>query len=400
MNTLVNPLVLNQSQPWPNDEISVRCIQITQETHDVRSFCFAADEPLLFTFKPGQYVQITTDIDGTPTSRLYSISTPPSRPHNFSITVKRVPGGVVSNWLHESFQVGDTLCIKGAMGAFNFSDLPSRKALMLSGGSGITPVMSMSRWLYDVADDVDIHFVHSARTPSDIIYHHELQSMDTRTPNFRLSLVCEGSLTGETWSGYRGFLNKEMLEQMVPDLMERTIYICGPEPYMQAVRKIIKALDFPMDQYHEESFGGATLPAATSPEAIPSPTNDNDDTASDTSNEPTKTALNGKSKDIEPLSETISPPTQYSSQSSSLTFTKADKSVSCEASETILDVAAKNGLWVASACRMGFCGSCKVQKVSGSVSMTHSGGITDVEIEQGLILACCSYAQDDVVLEL
>ena len=281
------------------------------------------------------------------------------------------------------------------MGAFNFSDLPSRKALMLSGGSGITPVMSMSRWLYDVADEVDIHFVHSARTPSDIIYHHELQSMDTRTPNFRLSLVCEGSLTGETWSGYRGFLNKAMLEQMVPDLMERTIYICGPEPYMQAVRKIIKALDFPMDQYHEESFGGATPP-----ETIPNPTNDNDEVTPDLSNETTENTPYGKSNAIKPSSETISPSHQYSGQSSSLTFTKADKSVSCEASETILDVAAKNGLWVASACRMGFCGSCKVQKVSGSVAMTHSGGITDIEIEQGLILACCSYAQDDVVLEL
>ncbi len=378
MNTLVNPLVLNQSQAWPDDEISVRCIQITQETHDVRSFCFAADDPLLFTFKPGQYVQIKIEIDGAQINRLYSISTPPSRPHNFSITIKRVPGGVVSNWLHENFQVGDYLQIKGAMGEFNFTDLPSRKALMLSGGSGITPVMSMSRWLYDVADDVDIHFVHSARTPSDIIYHHELQSMDTRTPNFRLSLVCEGSLTGETWSGYRGFLNATMLEQMAPDLMERTIYICGPEPYMQAVRRILKELNFPMEQYHEESFGGAVAPDTFAPEVIPQAANDD---------------THGNQADHIEVADTTR-------SNASLTFTKADKSVDCDTSETILDVAAKNGLWVASACRMGFCGSCKVQKVSGSVSMTHSGGISEEEIEQGVILACCSYAQDDVVLEL
>ncbi len=169
---------------------------------------------------------------------------------------------------------------------------------------------------------------------------------------------------------------------------------------MQAVRKIIKALDFPMEQYHEESFGGAAVPVTALPETTKSPTNDNDDIATNTSDETTQSALNGESKDIEPASETISIPNQYTGQSASLTFTKADKSVSCEASETILDVAAKSGLWVASACRMGFCGSCKVQKVSGSVSMTHSGGITDVEIEQGVILACCSYAQDDVVLEL
>ena len=389
MNTLVNPLVLNQSRAWPDDEISVRCIQITQETHDVRSFCFAADEPLLFTFKPGQYVQINPEIDGTVISRLYSISTPPSRPHNFSITVKRVPGGLVSNWFHESFQVGDYLRIKGAMGAFNCTDLPSRKALMLSGGSGITPVMSMSRWLYDVAAEVDIHFVHSARTPADIIYHHELQAMDTRTPNFRLSLVCEGSLTGETWSGYRGFLNAGMLEQMVPDLMERTVYICGPEPYMKAVRKILKELNFPMDQYHEESFGGVPTQDTFSSEALPSAANDDVVDSSDASNSDASNSYDLGSDDEFKVGQAVS-----------LSFTKADKSVTCDSSETILDVAAKNGLWVASACRMGFCGSCKVQKVSGSVSMTHSGGITDAEIEQGVILACCSYAQDDVVLEL
>jgi ferredoxin-NADP reductase len=243
--------------------------------------------------------------------------------------------------------------VQGPQGGFNIIDQPCDKALLLSGGSGITPLMSMTRWLYDTAAEVDLHFVHSARTPDDIIYHQELQAIDARAPNFRLSLVCEGSLSGATWSGYRGFLDAAMLQQMVPDLFERTIYVCGPESYMGAVRGILQGLDFPMQRYFEESFGGA-------PAAAPAPVDAGE------------------------------------SATHRVSFSRAGKSVSGVAEETILDIAGKHGLWIPSACRMGFCGACKLRRVSGEVRMNHSGGISDTEINDGYVLACCSYAQGDV----
>lgn len=351
----IDPVQLPALPFWPASELDVRCIQITQETHDVASFCFAATQPMLFTFKPGQYVSLKVEINGRQEERCYSISTPPSRPYNFSITVKKVPGGLVSNWLHEHLHEGDCLKVQGPQGGFNIIDQPCDKALLLSGGSGITPLMSMTRWLYDTAAEVDLHFVHSARTPDDIIYHQELQAIDARAPNFRLSLVCEGSLSGATWSGYRGFLDAAMLQQMVPDLFERTVYVCGPETYMRAVRGILQSLDFPMQRYFEESFGGA-IPVT--PEPVP---------ASD--GESAKHQLN---------------------------FSRAGKRVSGVAEETILDIAGKHGLWIPSACRMGFCGACKLRRVSGEVRMNHTGGISDTEINEGYILACCSYAEGDV----
>lgn len=348
----IDPTRLVTLPLWSSSELEVRCIQITQETHDAASFCFAATVPMLFTFKPGQFISIRVEIDGREEVRCYSISTPPSRPFNFSITVKKVPGGRVSNWLHEHFHEGDCLRVQGPQGDFNIIDQPCDKALMLSGGSGITPLMSMTRWLYDTAADVDLHFVHSARTPDDIIYHQELQDIDARTPNFRLSLICGGSLSGATWSGYRGVLDATMLRQMAPDLFERTVYICGPESYMHAVRDILQSLDFPMQRYFEESFGGA-VPAA--------------------------------------------PPTiEGESATHMVRFSRAGKNVSASADETLLDVAGRHGLWIPSACRMGFCGTCKLRRLGGEVRMNHSGGISDAEINDGYVLACCSYAQGDV----
>lgn len=359
MNTAIKPVDFANAPVWAYGEMEVRCIQITQETHDVYSFCFTSDTPMVFNFKPGQYVMIKADIDGKSVSRFYSISTSPARPYNFSLTIKRVPGGLMSNWMHEHFHEGDCLTIEGPQGDFNFIDLPSKKALMLSGGSGITPVMSMTRWLYDIASDVDIHFVHSARSPEDIIFYRELQAMDARWPNFRFSVVCEGSLAGTSWSGYRGFLNSEMLQQMVPDLKERTIYICGPEGYMQAVRNITSTLSVPEGQYHEENFGGQAKNSVESTETLKNKSN------------------------TKPL----------------ITFSKTGKAIEAEYSDTLLDVAAKNGVWINSACRMGFCSSCKVKKSAGEVICNHTGGITDAEIEEGYILACCSYAKSDVTLD-
>lgn len=359
MNTMTQPADFADAPVWQQGEMKVLCVQITQETHDVNSFCFTSDTPMIFNFKPGQYVMMTAQIDGKPISRFYSISTSPARPYNFSITIKRVPGGLMSNWMHEHFHEGDYISIEGPQGNFNFINLPSKKALMLSGGSGITPVMSMARWLYDMASDVDIHFVHSARSPQDIIFYQELQAMDARWPNFRFSVVCEGSLAGISWSGYRGFLNAEMLHQMVPDLEERTIYVCGPEGYMQAVRNIMTTLALPEEQYHEESFGGQSTNSAETAETL-------------------KTE-----SDLKPI----------------ITFSKTGKTTEADSSETLLDIAAKSGIWIASACRMGFCGSCKVKTSNGEVICNHTGGITDTEMDEGYILTCCSYAKGNVTMD-
>lgn len=102
-NSFLNPVT---TQTWANGRHTVRCVKVIQETWDVRTFCFMADQPILFFFKPGQFVTLELDIDGEQVMRSYTISSSPSVPYSFSVTIKRVPGGRVSNWLHDTLQEG------------------------------------------------------------------------------------------------------------------------------------------------------------------------------------------------------------------------------------------------------------------------------------------------------
>ncbi|NOM41598.1 glycine-betaine demethylase subunit GbcB, partial [Klebsiella pneumoniae] len=102
-DTFLNPVT---TQTWANGRHIVRCVKVIQETWDVRTFCFMADQPIMFFFKPGQFVTLELEIEGKPVMRSYTISSSPSVPYSFSITVKRVPGGLVSNFLHDTMHEG------------------------------------------------------------------------------------------------------------------------------------------------------------------------------------------------------------------------------------------------------------------------------------------------------
>lgn len=344
------------------------CMRVEQETHDVATFVFRAPEPARVAFKPGQYVLIEPVIDGRCVQRCYTISSPPSRPWTFSITVKRVPGGLVSNWLHDHMQPGESLTLRGPRGDFNYIDRPAGRMLLLSGGSGITPVLSMTRWLHDTAADVDMVFVHSARTPRDIIARRELEALAARNPGLRVAFVCAESGSLDGWDGPTGHLDQDLLQRLVPDLSTRTTYVCGPEAYMEAVRKVVADLRLPTSQYHEESFGGGARAAAGHP-AQPA-------------DEPVRAA---SPADAGTGHEVL--------------LEQSGRRFQCEPSETLLQAATRNGAWIPSACQMGVCGTCRVHKRSGAVDMEAMGGIDDADVAAGYVLACCSYPRGPVTLD-
>ncbi|SDI28662.1 Ferredoxin-NADP reductase [Pseudomonas benzenivorans] len=363
-NTFLNPVT---TQTWSNGRHLVRCVKAIQETWDVRTFCFMADQPMVFFFKPGQFVTLELEIDGQPIMRSYTISSSPSVPYSFSITIKRVPGGKVSNWLHDNLKEGDVLPVHGPVGLFNAIDFPADKVLFLSGGVGITPVMSMARWFFDTNGNVDMVFVHSARAPKDIIYHRELRHMASRIENFKLHLICEKYEIGETWSGYRGYLNQRMLELIAPDFMEREIFCCGPTPYMHAIKRLLEANGFDMQRYHEEAFG------PTPPEI--------------------------RAEVTEHAAEAAEAAEVPAADLNLVNFSGTGKSIRVAPGETVHAAAAKLGLHIPKACGMGICGTCKVMKTAGEVSMEHNGGITDEDVAEGYILSCCSVPRGDVTID-
>jgi ferredoxin-NADP reductase len=363
-NNFLNPVT---TQTWANGRHIVRCVKVIQETWDVRTFCFMADQPILFFFKPGQFVTLELEIEGQPIMRSYTISSSPSVPYSFSVTIKRLPGGRVSNWLHDTLHEGQELAVHGPVGLFNAIDFPSPKVLYLSGGVGITPVMSMARWFYDTNANVDMTFVHSARSPKDIIYHRELEHMASRIDNFSLHLICEKHGLGEPWAGYRGYLNHKMLELMVPDFLEREVFCCGPTPYMSAVKRLLEAAGFDMTRYHEESFG------ATPPEA--------------------------RADAVEQAEQAADAPEVDLADLHQVEFIASGKSIRVAPGETVHAAAAKLGLLIPKACGMGICGTCKVMKLGGEVEMDHNGGITEEDEAEGYILSCCSVPKGDVRIE-
>ncbi|MFC0338220.1 Ferredoxin-NADP reductase [Kushneria avicenniae] len=357
------------TQTWTNGRHEVRCVKIIQETWDVRTFCFMAEQPVLFFFKPGQFVTLELEIEGEQIMRSYTISSSPSIPYSFSITVKQVPGGKVSNWLHANMSVGDKIAVHGPVGNFNSIDFPADKVLLLSGGVGVTPLMSMTRWFFDTNASVDVEFIHSARAPRDVIYHRELVHMFSRIPEFKLHIVCEKKEDiGEAWAGYRGFLTQPMLELMAPDFLEREIFCCGPVPYMNAIKNILRANNFDMDHYHEELFGAT--PADVKEDALE------------------------QAEMAEEAAENID-----ESDLVNIEFAASGKSVQIHPGETVHSAAAQLGLHIPKACGMGICGTCRVELKSGEVEMEHNGGITDEDIEEGYILSCCSRPKGDLVVD-
>jgi stearoyl-CoA 9-desaturase NADPH oxidoreductase len=162
---------------------------------------------------PGQYVRVGVDVDGVRRWRAYSVTSPPA-PGRIAITVKAIDGGVVSNHLVRRTRPGTVLQLDQATGDFVLPQPRPAKVLLVTAGSGITPVMGMLRH-HDLADAV---LVHCAPTPAEAIFGAELRALAGAG---RLRLV-------EWHTATAGFLTAEALAAAVPDLAERETWACGP----------------------------------------------------------------------------------------------------------------------------------------------------------------------------
>jgi glycine betaine catabolism B len=405
----------NSFTRWQKGDLKVRCAEIIDETHDVKTFRFVTEPGLLFSYKPGQFITLNLEINGEEILRSYSISSTPSRPHSLEITVKRVPAaasdlpaGLVSNWLHDNLTVGSEVKLSGPMGKFTCFQYPSQKLLFISAGSGITPMMGMSRWLCDTMADCDVVFLHSARTPTDIIYQQELMMMSARHKKFQPFVTVTQNHSGQSWWGLTGRVTANMLQLIVPDFLERVAFVCGPETFMAGTKKLLESLNFPAENYHEESFGG-TKPAkpTISPILVGSP--------------PTPLAagrglrglLNRQPETPEPSGAFAMPEPQMPLAEPAVVnpietigqmmvvFAKSGQNVSCDGEESVLEIAESQGVKIRSSCRSGNCGTCKKRKIEGTVRM----GDFDPEVleqdeqDEGFILTCISYPRGRVVID-
>lgn len=348
---------------WASGESKrIECLNVVDETHDVKTFIFHCPDYHALAYEPGQFLTISPVIDGQSVSRCYTLSSTPTRPFTFSITVKRVPGGAVSNWLHDNLRAGDALAASGPAGIFTPVAAPAKKLLYLSAGSGVTPVMAMTRAAADLQADLDIVFVHSARTPKDIIFRDELARLERSMPSLRTVFFCEGLGDEPEWTGPVGRLSVEELQRLIPDFKDREVFTCGPKGYMEAVKNLLGTAGFDLKRYHQESFD-----------------------------------INAEEV-VEALAEPAAP--GVAQDTFTVRLARSGKEFTMTPDQTVLSAAKKAGAVVPSSCSQGVCGTCKTAILEGTVEMKHNGGIRQREIDKGLRLLCCSRPTSDLVVDL
>lgn len=320
-------------------QVRARVVKVIDETPSAKTFVLQPNA-LWAGAQAGQFVRVSVEINGRRVDRAYSLCSRPGA-RRIAITVKRQEGGLVSNHLHQTTRVGDVLTISQAHGEFVLPEVLPAKMLLLSAGSGITPVMAMLRDLQARQYQGDVVFLHVCRTPSDLIFSGQLQAISSNYAE--LSLVVH-------YDEIDGRFTPNSLQLAVPDLSERSTWMCGPGALMDAVHAYWEEEAFGAPLYSERFVGAPLLPA----------------TAPGT-------------------------PVEVSFAASGKVFTT-------QGAEPLLLQAERVGLSPKHGCRIGICRSCQCVKKSGTVENLQTGEVSSTPNE--LIRLCISTARSDVALDL
>lgn len=328
---------------WSLTEVYARVIDIVDETHDVKTFVLAPNGRWA-GHRAGQFVTVEADIDGVRTARCYSLSSAPGSPH-ISITVKRVGAGRVSSWLHAHLKRGDVLRLGGPAGEFVLPEPAPKKLLLLSGGSGVTPVMSILRDLARRGGLHDVVFVHAARSAKDVIFRQELEELARRHPGLAIAIFLEDAA-----GSFGGRIDASKLHAMVPDLALRETYLCGPPGMMEALSPIWTDAGIAHRLKIERFVPASGIPPAEGAT-------------------PAKIALS---------------------------LVRSGRTVSVNGSGTLLEELERAGERPSYGCRMGICNTCRCRKRAGVVEDIVTGAVSSDADED--IRLCTSRARTDLEL--
>ncbi|MCO7262159.1 NADH oxidoreductase [Dickeya zeae] len=333
------------TMPTPQCPNRMQVHSLHQETPDVWTISLISHD--FYPWQPGQYALVSI-ANSSETLRAYTLSSSPGVSPFITFTVRRLENGVGSRWLTEQVKPGDYLWISDAQGEFTCTHAVSDRYLMLAAGCGVTPIMSMTRWLLANRPHTDIQVIFNVRDPQHVIFAAEWQTLRQRYPQqLHLTLMAEQQANAGFLSGR---LTESVLQQQVPDITRRTVMTCGPQPYMQQVETFCVQAGVPRDRIFKEQFGAPDMAV--------------DD-------------------DGEQLTMTIR---------HSLQQVKVPVGIS------LLAALESHQLPVNAACRAGVCGSCKTRILSGHYTTTSTMTLTPEEIENGYVLACSCQLQGDVEL--
>ena len=247
-----------------------------------------------------------------------------------------------------------TVEANGAFGQFCFDETRHQNVVLLAAGSGITPMMSMLRYMDDLCLETNVTLLYCVRTSSDIIFHDELEALRARLKNFQVHVLL--SQPHAEWSGGRGHINREFIEDKIKELGSADFFLCGPPPFMETSRNILIGMGVKLERIMQESFG-SSAPKSARPNSVA----------------------------VEPGAR--------------VDFSRSGKTCLVRSGQTVLEAAEEHGIAIPSSCRQGQCGTCKTRLLEGNVRMDAEEGLDADSRAQGFVLTCVGHADGDVKLD-
>lgn len=231
-----------------------------KESDVITSFYLEAkDGKVLPTYQAGQYLTIRVTMPESKFMQIrhYTLSAAPNK-KQFRISVKKeadcIPNGVVSTYLHEEVNIGDTIEASAPSGVFTLSE-NENPVVFISGGVGITPMISMLESLTTNNSTRDISFIHAARSESIHAFHDDVEKLMNDLPNGQYIYGYSDPVNREGSQHFNGYINKDVIKGITKP--NATYYVVGPTPFMQHVATILADLDISNDQIRYEVFGPA-----------------------------------------------------------------------------------------------------------------------------------------------
>jgi ferredoxin-NADP reductase len=309
---------------------------VIDETADTRSFVLAIPAALerQFAYVAGQFCTFRATIGGEPTARCYSMSSSPETGDPFTVTVKRVPGGKMSNWMNDDLAPGDIIDVMPPAGRFVLR--PAETPIVaFAGGSGITPVVSIVKTALATTSR-EVMLVYANRGPGNVIFADAIERIRAGSGG-RLSV--HRHFDSET-----GFLDAAACAALVGERAQADFYVCGPGPYMQIVQAGLEQRGVDPDRLFIEWFDSPD-PAAPAP-------------------------------------------TESETESIVIRLDRRKHHLRYEPGDTVLEAARRAGLKPPFACQAGDCATCMAHLVEGEVRMRANNALAADEVEQGWILTC------------
>lgn len=344
----------------------LKVAEIIPETAEANSIRFEVPPELRdsFAFSAGQHLTLRTTINGKEVRRNYSLCTVPADA-DWMVTVKRIGGGLFSNWVGDVLKAGDVVEVMVPHGSFTtpFDATSSRHLVGIAGGSGITPVISLMRTLLAEEPRSRFTLLYGNRDSSSVIFLEALAGLKDKHLG-RLEVYHFLDAEEQDIELFNGMLDRNRLEEVIPALIPDLAevdgwFICGPGPMMDAAEGVLRDRNIPKERIHIERFTADRPPEAVSREIAQLQTQAEGVTVAVT--------LDGRTRRVP--------------------FTQGN----------ILDSARSAGLPAPFACKAGVCATCRAKVTKGEVEMAARYGLTDEEVAEGYVLTCQSVPLGDGV---